>query len=297
MSSSPIQGYNVDYDFHRFQLENFACIALCDGAAQYSLESMVSSAPRSEVEAYLKAHNLPTEVIVTPYTYIYVDTGGHKILVDTGAGKLFPTTGRLLQSMDRAGIPTESVDSIFISHAHPDHVGGVLNDKGDLNFPNATYFICQNEWDFWFSEKAFDQVAETFIIFAREKLSPLKDRIVLLEEEKEVLPGVEALFAPGHTPGHMVISFKSKGERLLYTADTVLHPIHLEQPNWTPIFDIHPELAQVSKKRIFDLASETKSLVLGQHFPPFPNLGHIAKQEIGWIWQPIETEKMNSKLL
>ena len=264
-----IQGYAVDYDFHRFQLGSFECIALCDGAAQYSLESMVSNASRAEVETYLKAHGLSTEVIVTPYTYVYVDTGRHKILTDTGAGKLFPTTGRLLQSMERAGISPDSIDSIFISHAHPDHVGGVLNDKGELNFTNATYFIWQKEWDFWFSEQAFEQVGETFITFAREKLSPLKDRIVLLEEEKEVLPGVDVLFAPGHTPGHMVISFQSSGERLLYTADTVLHPIHLERPDWIPVFDIHPDLAKVSKTHIFDLVAEAKSLVLGQHFRHF----------------------------
>jgi glyoxylase-like metal-dependent hydrolase (beta-lactamase superfamily II) len=277
-------------DFYRFRVGSFECIALCDGGADYSLESMVTNAPRSEVEAYLQIRGLPTDVITTPYTYLYVNTGTHKILVDMGAGKLFPTTGRLLQNMDQAGISPQSIDRIIISHAHPDHVGGALNDEGGLNFTNATYFIWRQEWDFWFSEQAIRQVAESFITFAREKLTPLKERMILIEKEQEILPGVEVIFAPGHTPGHMVVSFTSEGQQILYTADTALHPLHLDRPDWLPVFDILPELASVSKNYIFDMAAETKSLVLGQHFPPFPNIGYIIKKEIGWTFQPIETE-------
>jgi glyoxylase-like metal-dependent hydrolase (beta-lactamase superfamily II) len=277
------------YDCFPFRLGSFECVALCDGGLDYTLESMVKNAPRSEVQAYLQAHGLPPVFMYTPYTYPYVNTGQHRILVDTGAGNLFPTTGQLLQSMAKASLSPESIEHIFISHAHPDHVGGLLNDKGELNFPNAKYYIWKKEWDFWFSEQAFEQAGEVFITFARAKLPALKERIVLIDKEEEVLPGVEVLFAPGHTPGHMVISFKSEGQQLLYTADTVLHPLHLNRPDWTPVYDILPELAEGSKHRIFDLAAETNSFVLGQHFPPFPNLGHVIKQEIGWAWQPIET--------
>jgi glyoxylase-like metal-dependent hydrolase (beta-lactamase superfamily II) len=277
-------------DFYRFRVGSFDCLALCDGGADYSLESMVANAPRSEVEAYLQVHGLPTDVITTPYTYLYVNTGTHKILVDMGAGKLFPSTGRLLQNMDQAGISPQSIDRILISHAHPDHVGGALNDQGGLNFTNATYFIWKKEWDFWFSEQAIRQVAESFITFAREKLTPLKERMILIEKEQEILPGVEVIFAPGHTPGHMVVSFTSEGQQILYTADTVLHPLHLDRPDWLPVFDILPELAGSSKNRIFDLAAEKRTLVMGQHFPPFPNLGYIVKKDMGWTFQPIETE-------
>ena len=286
-----IDSDNFSYNFYRFRVGRFECFALCDGGAKYTLESMVTNAPHSEVHAYLQAHSLPTEFIATPYTYPYVNTGKHKILVDMGAGNLLPTTGRLIQNMEKAGIPPQSIDSIFISHAHPDHVGGALDSNGNLIFPNATYFIWQKEWDFWFSEQAIHQVGESFISFARQKLAPLKDRIVLLQEEKEVLPGVEVFFAPGHTPGHMGVSFKSDGEQLLYTADTVLHPLHLERPDWFPVYDILPEVAKASKSHIFDLAAETRSFVLGQHFPPFPNLGYISKQEPGWKWQPIKIEQ------
>jgi glyoxylase-like metal-dependent hydrolase (beta-lactamase superfamily II) len=226
-------------------------------------------------------------MITTPYAYLYVDTGKHKILVDMGAGSLTPKTGRLLESMQDAGLSPEEVDNVFITHAHGDHVGGALNSDGQPVFVNANYFICKLEWDFWFSEDAMTRTGEWFTNMACQNLAPLKEKMVLLEREEEILPGVSVLFAPGHTPGHMAVSFVSGGEGLLYPGDTVLLPLHLEHPDWLPVFDILPEPAAVSKQRIFDLTASTSSLVLGQHFPPFPNLGHVVKKEIGWEWQPI----------
>ena len=110
----------------------------------------------------------------------------------------------------------------------------------------------------------------------------------LVDHESEILPGVRAIPAPGHTPGHMVAAFSSGGEQLLYTADTVLYPLHLEHPEWTPIYDILPDKAAISTRMIFDRAAEERALVLGQHFPPFPSLGHVVKKGVGWEWQPIE---------
>lgn len=278
-------------DYYRFQLGESECVSLCDGSVDYELESMVANAPRSDVVAALRAHGLPTEVITTPYANLCVDAGEHKVLVDMGAGDLAPTTGRLLESMHNAGITPADIDAVFITHAHPDHVGGALNAEGEPVFANANYFICKAEWDFWFSDEAMVRPGEWFADYARRNLAPLKEKMVLLEREDEILPGVSVLFAPGHTPGHMVVSFASDGERLLCAGDTVLHPLHLDHPDWLPTFDILPEPAAASKQRIFDLAASTGSLVLGQHFPPFPNLGHVAKKEIGWKWQPIETER------
>ncbi len=97
--------------------------------------------------------------------------------------------------------------------------------------------------------------------------------------------------APGHTPGHMVLSFSSGEERLLNTADTAIHPLHLEHPDWLPIFDILPEEAAASKHAIFDLAASSGCWVLGQHFHPFPGLGYIYKRENGWRWEPIHIKE------
>ena len=147
-------------DFYPFQLGNFQCVSLCDGGLDYKLESMVKNAPRPDVEAALLAHGLPVQAIYTPYAYLFVDTGQQRVLVDMGAGDLLDTAGKLLQSMRSAGIAPDSIDSIFITHAHGDHVGGALDDKGEPVFSEATYYICKTEWDFWFSEQAVPQAGE-----------------------------------------------------------------------------------------------------------------------------------------
>jgi glyoxylase-like metal-dependent hydrolase (beta-lactamase superfamily II) len=256
----------------------------------YLLQNFFANVPKEKVEAILQQRNLPIDYITTPYTYLYINTGQHQVLIDMGAGALGPHTGKLLQNMQAANIDPGDIDTVIITHAHPDHIGGTLDDQGRPVYSNAHYFIWKEEWDFWSSEIAFAKAPEPHVKIARQKLEPIEDRLTPVDQESEILPGIRVIAAPGHTPGHMVVSISSGNEQLLYASDTVLYPLHLEHPDWIPIYDILPEKAAASKRRIFDLAAETKTLVIGQHFPPFPSLGHVVKQGEGWQWQPIETE-------
>ena len=272
-----------------FKLGGFECVSLSDGSVDYPLQSFFSNVPKTQVEEILLQRGLPIDYVTTPYTYLYVDTGEHRVLVDMGAGGVIPNTGRLVQSMKTSGIDPADIDTVMITHAHPDHVGGTLDQDGKPVYTNAHYYIWKEEWDFWFSELAEAKTPEMFVTCARTNLEPLQDQVTLLDREGEVVPGIGVIPAPGHTPGHMVVSFSSGGERLLYIGDTVLYPLHLEHPEWLPIYDIIPEKAAASKRRIFDLAAEEGVWVIGQHFPPFPSLGHVVRKGEGWEWQPIET--------
>jgi glyoxylase-like metal-dependent hydrolase (beta-lactamase superfamily II) len=109
-----------------------------------------------------------------------------------------------------------------------------------------------------------------------------------IDDDSDIFPGIRMLAAPGYTPGHAVISFSSGEKQLLYIGDTVLYPLHLEHPDWLPIYDILPEKAAPSKRKIFNYAAENNTWVVGQHFPPFPGLGHVVKKDKAWQWQPIE---------
>ena len=275
-------------DFYSFLIGNHKCVALYDGYHDHKLENMVTNAPRSEVEAALQALGLSPQFVTTPYTSLYVETEVHRVLVDTGGGEVLDTTGNLLNNLHTAGIEPDSIDTVIITHAHPDHVGGLLDETGETAFPQATFYICNKEWEFWFSEDADVHPGGWMPEFIRKKLSPIEAQCVLLEREGEILPEVSVLLAPGHTPGHMVISFTSLGEQLIYTGDVALHPIHLAHPDWLAVFDITPEMAVASRRRIFDLAAVTGCWVMGQQFPPFPSLGRVVKREIGWEWQPIQ---------
>jgi glyoxylase-like metal-dependent hydrolase (beta-lactamase superfamily II) len=210
---------------------------------------------------------------------------------------LGPNTGKLVSNLKAAGVRPEDIDTVFITHAHPDHIGGTLDDKGNPNYPNACYFMSKDEWDFWFSEEAFRKVAEhlsqivpteVFMKVARGQLGPVKDRIKLIKEESEVMPGMRVYFTPGHTPGHMVVSFSSEGEELFNVGDAILFPFLIERPDLRPMVDIMPDMADASKRRLCDILVEKKAWVLAQHFAPFPSLGHIVKKGEGWKWQPVQ---------
>jgi glyoxylase-like metal-dependent hydrolase (beta-lactamase superfamily II) len=273
--------------FYRFKLGDFECVSISDGSLVYPIENFFAKVPKQQVEEALRQYDLPTDQVVTPYTYLFVNTGEQRVLVDMGAGHLAPTTGKLLENMRAAGIEPAEIDTVLITHAHPDHIGGCLDEQGNPIYANASYYLWKDEWEFWFSESAFEKAPESFVRMAREKLGPVQERVNLVEDESEILPGIHPLAAPGHTPGHMVVSFASGGEQLLYIGDAVLHPLHLEHLDWLPIYDILPEKAAASKRRIFDYAADEQLWVIGQHFPPFPSLGHIVRQGAGWKWVPV----------
>lgn len=272
---------------YRFELGDFDCVCLSDGSRDYPLKDFFANVPVEEIETALREHNLPAGYITTPYTHLYVDTGQNRLLVDMGAGHLGPRTGRLLLNMRAAGIDALEIDSVVITHAHPGHVGGALDDDGQLNFPNAAYFISKVEWDFWFSEAARKQTPEAFVTIARQNLEPIRSRVKRIESEIEILPGIRVHPAPGHTPGHRVVEAVSGAEHLFYLADAALYPLHLQHPGWLPVDDILPDQAAASKQAIFDRVAEQKALVMAHHFPPFPSLGYVIKETNGWSWKPI----------
>jgi glyoxylase-like metal-dependent hydrolase (beta-lactamase superfamily II) len=284
----------------RIKIGEFACIALSDGLVNYPVESFFANAPRAEVEAALRQHGYRSDQIAAPYTCLFVNTGNQRVMIDIGAGNLgahanqiFPgldhttsNTGSLVANLQAAGISPTDVDTVIITHAHPDHVGGALDEAGNLVFANASYYIGRTEWDYWMSESAANS-AIPMAGLVRHNLGALRDTITLIADGDEIVPGIRAIATPGHTAGHLALAITSGGEQLLHISDVVLYPLHLEHPDWLPVFDFAPAQAAASKQAIFDRAAAEQALVFGHHFPPFPNLGYVIKQAVGWQWQPI----------
>jgi glyoxylase-like metal-dependent hydrolase (beta-lactamase superfamily II) len=214
------------------------------------------------------------------------------VLVDTGADGLAPTTGRLMQNLQDVGIAPGDIDTVILTHGHPDHIGGNTDAGGKPAFPNARYVMWRDEWNFWTSKQAEqrldEHLREVLIKFACENLPPIEAKTDLIDREKEIVPGIRAVEARGHTPGHMALEIASKGEQLLCISDAALHPIHLEQPEWYAAVDLDPGQAVATRRQLLHRAADQNALVLAFHFP-FPGIGRIVQKGEGWQWQPIET--------
>jgi glyoxylase-like metal-dependent hydrolase (beta-lactamase superfamily II) len=284
-----------------FTVGAFHCASLRDGAFNYPPQSICATPKKDELDEALRSHGLPTDRIETPYTALFVDTGHHKLLIDTGAGalgamapKVFPginhtttVTGQLVESLRLFGVQPADIDAVIISHAHPDHIGGTLDPTGSPVFANARYLIGRDEWAFWTAPDARARTNPLFVQIALQALGPVEDRLELFAAGDTVLPGVEAIATPGHTPGHMAFRFESGGASLLHGADVVLHPLLLEHPDWRNAFDMDPDLAARSAHALMELALDQEALLFAHHFPPFPSLGRIGKAAEGWLWEPV----------
>jgi glyoxylase-like metal-dependent hydrolase (beta-lactamase superfamily II) len=278
---------------YRFQVGSICCAVLSDGYFSYPTNWFFPNADRERLEAALSARRLPLEHVVSPYTCLLIQTGRHVVLVDTGGGIGSETTGAICARLEMEGIRPWDVDTVVISHAHPDHIGGALDTRGRPAFRNARHVLAEAEWDFWTAPRPDlsalrvpEKLRTDMQATARRCLCALHHQIETIDREGQVAPGVRAIPAPGHTPGHLAILLSSDGQALLNIADAAVHPLHLAQPEWENGFDLASETAKATRSALLERAAAEKMRVMAFHFP-FPSAGSVApRAEGGWDWTP-----------
>ena len=280
--------------YYRIMVGQFEVTALYDGAIELDTKLLHNTTPM-ELNKLLSRMFVGNPKMQTAVNAYLINTGKNLVLVDAGAAKLFgPSLGFILQNMRAAGYDPAQVDTVVITHLHPDHVGGIADADGKPLFSKAKIMVAKEDNDFWLSQKIADgspEAMQPFFKMARDAAaSYLKGgQWQTFAEGNVLVPGITAVKANGHTPGHTAFAVESEGQKLLIWGDLVhAHAVQFARPGVSIEFDVDQKQAIATRKSIFKTMAISKSLVAGMHLP-FPGIGHVrwdGKESYSWV--PIE---------
>lgn len=275
--------------FKTFSIGELSATALRDGKLEFPNDNKIFGLGKTpeEVGALLSAAGQPTDKFHLDLDPLLVKSADRVLLFDTGAGTNFgPNAGNLMAALGDAGVDPGSVTDIFISHVHGDHVGGLVNAEGALNFPNAKIHISKPEWSFLTglgAEKAKQVGVQNFDAL----VAAMKPKVDAFAPGAELVPGVvKAVAIKGHTPGHSGYKISSGAESLLYIGDAMhSYIVSVQKPDWPMAFDSDQKTGAASRAALLADAEKNGTRIYAVHFP-FPGVGKIQKQGDGYVWAP-----------
>lgn len=277
-AAAPMQGAGRP-PYNRFKLGGFEVTTLLAGTRPVPDPHKIFglSTPAEEFEAASKAAFLPTDVAQFFFTPTLVNTGKELVLFDTGLNPAGITA-----ALQAAGYTPDQVDVVVITHMHGDHIGG-LGDKGFVTFETARYVTGRHEYDHWAATG--NQLFDT-------NMKPLAEKTTFLEDEGSVAPGISAVLAPGHTPGHMGYRIESEGKSLMLIADTANHYVwSLAHPDWEVKFDMDKSAAAGTRRKMLGMLAAERMPFIGYHMP-FPAIGFVEARGEGFHYVPASYQMM-----
>ncbi|HKT74442.1 MAG TPA: MBL fold metallo-hydrolase [Steroidobacteraceae bacterium] len=275
--------------FRNFNIGSYRAVALEDGELEAPNDgsSFVIGHTPAEVAAVLRSGGVPTDQIHLSIQPLLVEAGDRVLLFDTGAGSAFgPIAGKLPQSFAAAGKKPQSVTDIFISHAHGDHIDGLVDPNGALAFPNATIHMSAPEWR-WLSGMTVQDGKQIGIADPAALAAAIRSKVAPFEPGAELITGVvKAVDIKGHTPGSTGYLIGSGKDTLLFVGDTLHHYIvSVRRPSWQIAFDTDKKVGAASRAALVSRVAASGQRLYAVHFP-FPGVGRIERQKDGDRWVP-----------
>ncbi|WP_306113707.1 MULTISPECIES: MBL fold metallo-hydrolase [unclassified Roseovarius] len=256
--------------------------SLSDGNLVLPAGFFFDGLPKDELLPILRAHDVPTDQLVPPCNVTLLRDGTRTVLFDVGAGPGFMSSaGKLLDSLDAVDVAPEEVTHVVFTHAHPDHLWGVLDDFDDPVFTEAAYMIGQVEWDYWRNPETVNTIGDaraSFAVGAARRLEAIADRITLITADQEILPGVAAVASYGHTPGHLSFEIRAGTEAVLVGGDAIgNHHVAFARPDWGSGADQDPALGAKTRQRLLDKLAQEQMTLIGFHLPG-GGIGRVERQ-------------------
>jgi glyoxylase-like metal-dependent hydrolase (beta-lactamase superfamily II) len=277
--------------YYRMMFGDFEITALSDGTVALHVDELLTNIQPSRVKQALQRAGLgePVETSVNGYL---INTGSKLVLVDTGAAGLFgPTLGSLVANLKASGYQPDQVDEVYLTHMHPDHVGGLMaGDK--LAFPNAVVRADKQDADYWLSQANLDKAPDNAKDFFRGAMASLKPyqeagKFKPFDGDAELVPGVKAVAAHGHTPGHAIYVVESKGQKLVLWGDLMhVAAVQFADPSATIRFDVDSKAAAPQRKKAYASAARDGYYVAAAHLS-FPGICKLRAEGKGYVWLPV----------
>lgn len=280
----------VQAGFHHIKVGDVQVIALSDGTLPIPADQLLTNVKPGEVAMRL-ARTYQTAAVDASVNAFLIKTADRLIMVDAGTGELYgPSLNKLSASLRAAGYQPGQITDILITHIHTDHTGGLMLGR-EMVFPNATLHIERKEVDYWLNAErraSAPASARKYFDEAFAKVQPYVDsgKVKTFSGATRLFPGIEAIPAPGHTPGHTIYALESKGRKLIFWGDLVhVAEVQLPRPAVTIVFDVDPKAAAATRKRVLAEALAGRHLIAADHVA-FPGLGHVQTDGTGYRWIP-----------
>lgn len=281
---SPARLLAAPASHHTIKVGQFEITVFTDGDITLPLKFVLPTIPPADAEALYAANGQKLDVIKGQINVTLVKTPDATILVDCGGGGDFmPTMGRLADNLDKAGVAPDSITHVMFTHAHADHLWGVIDPLDDgTRFTKARHLITGAEFDHWMKPGIENEVPDALkpmAIGTSRRLKAIADRIEQVKPGSEIVPGVAVVDTAGHTPGHVSVLLKSGSDQLLIGGDVLTNPIvSFAKPDWPWGPDTDREMAIATRKRTLDILATEKMRLLGYHLP-WPGIGMIERKD------------------
>lgn len=262
--------------------------ALSDGNLVLPRNMALGQMPADKVAEILSRYDLSGDSLTPDCNVTLIRDGERTILIDVGAGPEFmASAGKLQDALAAIDVAPETVTHVIFTHAHPDHLWGLLDDFEDPVFPNATYLIGKAEWDYWMDPdtvNTIDAGRTTFAVGAKRRLELLEDNITFFNDGEEILPSIAARATFGHTPGHMAIQIGSGTESVMVLGDCIgNHHVAFEQPTWISGSDQDGDMGAATRTMLLDQLAAEQMHIIGFHLP-YPGIGRAEKRGDGYVF-------------
>jgi len=272
---------------HRFAVGAATITVVSDGYMELPPAIMLPNRPHGDIDALFQGVGQPFTGLVSQINVALVDIGRERILVDAGSGPDFVATmGKLGERLEGAGIGVDTVTRVVFTHAHVDHIGGVIDPFGaGTIFEKAEHTMAGAEFDWWMLPDVDTRVSENFrgmALGTHRRLKIVADRITREAPGAEIVPGVQLVDTSGHTPGHMSVLVRSGSEQLLIGGDVLIqHVVSFAAPDWRSGPDMDPAKAIAARRRMLDMLVTDRTLLLGYHLP-WPGVGRVERAGSAW---------------